>query len=262
MPSRNWCTRCWSATASPTRTSSASCSPPRPTSTPSSRPTPHGARGSPTCPCSRRRRSTSPSRCLECSASSPMWRPTAAATICATCTSVAPRRCTPTCPASTTAPGPLRVAPPLSLNSPVQAGLRCAHWDTGAPGSSGIPATATLEPLTEAAIVRGRPGPTWKISVNVPREKAYAYVADVGRHGEWGSAADSMTITADQPGDPAVGKTYSATGILLGKPNTSKVTITALEPPERVEFEYEDSRGTGGHVFTFTPEGGGTLITR
>ena len=110
--------------------------------------------------------------------------------------------------------------------------------------------------------MRGRPGPTWKISVNVPREKAYAYVADVGRHGEWGSAADSMTITADQPGDPAVGKTYSATGILLGKPNTSKVTITALEPPERVEFEYEDSRGTGGHVFTFTPEGGGTLITR
>jgi hypothetical protein len=29
-----------------------------------------------------------------------------------------------------------------------------------------------------------------------------------------------------------------------------------------VEFEYEDPRGTGGHVFTFTPDNGATLITR
>jgi hypothetical protein len=98
--------------------------------------------------------------------------------------------------------------------------------------------------------------------VNVPPEKAYAYVADLGRHGEWGSAADEMSIKADQPGEPAVGKTYSSEGILLGKRNASKVTITALDPPERVEFEYEDPRGTGGHVFTFTTQNGGTLITR
>jgi hypothetical protein len=98
--------------------------------------------------------------------------------------------------------------------------------------------------------------------VKVPREKAYAYVADVGRHGEWGSAADEMTIKADQPGEPTIRKTYTSEGILLGKRNASKVTITALDPPERVEFEYEDSRGTGGHVFTFTSDNGGTLITR
>jgi hypothetical protein len=110
--------------------------------------------------------------------------------------------------------------------------------------------------------VRGRSGPSWKINVKVPPEKAYAYVADLGRHGEWGSKADEMTIKADQPGEPAVGKTYSAEGVLLGKPNSSKVKITALEPPNRVEFEYEDSRGTGGHVFTFTAQDGGTLVTR
>jgi uncharacterized protein YndB with AHSA1/START domain len=110
--------------------------------------------------------------------------------------------------------------------------------------------------------VRGRAGPTWKITVNVPREKAWDYVADVGRHAEWASAADEMTIKADSPGEPAVGKTYSAEGTLLGKRNPSKVTITALERPERVEFEYEDSRGSGGHVFTFTPDNGGTLISR
>jgi hypothetical protein len=71
-----------------------------------------------------------------------------------------------------------------------------------------------------------------------------------------------MTITAEQPGAPAVGKTYTAEGTLLGKRNPSKVTITALDPPNHVEFEYEDSRGSGGHVFTFTPQEGGTLITR
>jgi uncharacterized protein YndB with AHSA1/START domain len=110
--------------------------------------------------------------------------------------------------------------------------------------------------------MRGRPGPSWKVVVNVPREKAYAYVADLGRHAEWGSEADGMTITADQPGEPAVGKTYAADGTLLGKRNPSKVTITELDPPSRVEFEYEDSRGSGGHAFTFTPQNGGTLITR
>ena len=110
--------------------------------------------------------------------------------------------------------------------------------------------------------MRGRPGPTWKIHVNVPREKAYDYVADVGRHGEWGSQADKMTIKADEPGPPVVGKKYTAEGVLLGKSNPSTVTITALERPERVEFEYEDPRGTGGHVFTFSSDEGGTLITR
>lgn len=110
--------------------------------------------------------------------------------------------------------------------------------------------------------MRGRPGPTWTTTVNVPPDKAYAYVADLGRHGEWASQADAMSITADQPGEPAVGKTYKAEGTLLGKRNPSTVTITALEPPKRVEFEYQDSRGSGGHVFTFTPDNGGTRITR
>ena len=110
--------------------------------------------------------------------------------------------------------------------------------------------------------MRGRPGPTWKIQVNTPPEKAYEYVADVGRHEEWGSQADGMTIKADQPGAAVVGKTYSAEGTLLGKRNPSKVTITALDPPKSIEIEAEDSSGISGHVFTFTPQDGGTFITR
>jgi len=110
--------------------------------------------------------------------------------------------------------------------------------------------------------VRGRPGPTWAITINAPQDRTYAYVADLSRHGEWGSQADEMTIKPDQPGPPEVGKRYTAEGILLGKRNPSTVTITALDPPQRVEFEYEDSRGSGGHVFTFAPDNGGTRVTR
>ena len=38
--------------------------------------------------------------------------------------------------------------------------------------------------------------------------------------------------------------------------------ITALDPPKSVEIEATDSRGISGHVFTFTPQDGGTLVTR
>jgi uncharacterized protein YndB with AHSA1/START domain len=111
--------------------------------------------------------------------------------------------------------------------------------------------------------MRGRPGPTWTIQVAVSPERAYDYVADLSRHAEWASEADRMSIKADEPGAPAVGKTYSAEGTLLGRRNASKVTITALEPPSKVEFEYVDpNRTSGGHVFTFTPQDGGTLISR
>ena len=110
--------------------------------------------------------------------------------------------------------------------------------------------------------MKGRPGPTWKIEVKVPPDKAYAYVADVGRHAEWGSDADAMTIKADKAGPPAVGNSYEAEGTLLGKRNPSKVVITALNPPKTVEIEATDSSGISGHVFTFTPQNGGTLITR
>lgn len=110
--------------------------------------------------------------------------------------------------------------------------------------------------------MRGRPGPIWTIQVAAPPEKVYAYLSDVGRHGEWGSDADGMTISADKPGKPAVGSTYSAEGTLLGKRNPSKVTITALEPPSTVEIECTDSSGISGHVFKLTPQDGGTLVTR
>jgi hypothetical protein len=110
--------------------------------------------------------------------------------------------------------------------------------------------------------MRGRPGPSWKVEVKAPPEAAYEYVADVGRHAEWASTADEMTIEPVALGPAKVGSRYKAEGLLLGKRNPSTVTITALEPPKGVEIEAEDANSISGHVFSFAPVSGGTVITR
>src|SRR4030088_3253807 len=81
----------------------------------------------------------------------------------------------------------------------------------------------------------------YAVDVKAPPSRVFDYVADVSRHGEWGSAEDHMKATAERPGPPAVGARYKADGILNGKPIQSVVTITALEAPKRLAFDAEDS---------------------
>jgi len=90
----------------------------------------------------------------------------------------------------------------------------------------------------------------------------FEYLADVSRHGEWGSADDKMKIAAEKPGPPAVGARYKADALLNGKQNQSVVTLTALEPPKRVAFDAEDSNSVFHHEFLLTPEGDGTHFER
>ena len=90
----------------------------------------------------------------------------------------------------------------------------------------------------------------------------FDYVADVSRHGEWGSADDKMKAVAEKPGPPAVGARYKADGLLNGKPNQSVVTITGLEAPNKLAFDAEDSNSVFHHEFVFTPDGGGTRVQR
>ena len=79
---------------------------------------------------------------------------------------------------------------------------------------------------------------TYTIIIKAPQAKVFDYVADVSRHGEWGSTADAMKISAEKPGPPAVGARYRADALLNGKQNKSTVTIKALEPPKRIEIFY------------------------
>src|SRR3979409_182230 len=103
---------------------------------------------------------------------------------------------------------------------------------------------------------------TYNVTVKAPQAKVFDYVADVARHGEWGSADDHMKATAERPGPPAMGARYKADGLLNGKQNESMVPITNLEPLKRLAFDAEDSNSVFHHEFTFTPAAGGTHVER
>ena len=102
----------------------------------------------------------------------------------------------------------------------------------------------------------------YTVDVKAPQSRVFEYVADVSRHGEWGSADDHMKAAADKPGPPAMGSRYSADGMLNGKPNHSVVTITAIESPKRLAFDAEDSNSVFHHEFTFSSSNGGTHVER
>ena len=102
----------------------------------------------------------------------------------------------------------------------------------------------------------------YTVDVKAPQSRVFDYVADVSRHGEWGSEEDHMKATAERPGPAGVGSRYKADGILNGKPNASVVTITAIEAPKRLAFDAEDSNSVFHHEFTFSPSNGGTRVER
>ena len=102
----------------------------------------------------------------------------------------------------------------------------------------------------------------YSVDVNAPQATVFEYVADVSRHGEWGSADDHMKATAEKPGPPEMGSRYKAEGMLNGKLNNSTVTITALDSPRRLAFDAEDSNSVFHHEFAFSAANGGTHVER
>jgi uncharacterized protein YndB with AHSA1/START domain len=103
---------------------------------------------------------------------------------------------------------------------------------------------------------------SYAVDIKAPQATVFDYVADVSRHGEWGSADDHMKAAAEKPGPPAMGSRYSADGLLNGKPNHSVVKITAIESPKRLAFDAEDSNSVFHHEFTFSSSNGGTHVER
>jgi uncharacterized protein YndB with AHSA1/START domain len=103
---------------------------------------------------------------------------------------------------------------------------------------------------------------TYTVTIKAPQARVFEYLADVARHGEWGSADDRMKIAAEKSGPPAVGARYMADALLNGKQNKSVVTITDLEPPKRIAFDAEDSNSVFHHEFILSPDGDGTRFER
>ncbi len=97
-------------------------------------------------------------------------------------------------------------------------------------------------------------------TIKAPQAKVFDYVADVSRHSEWGM--DDMKVVTEKKGPPAVGMTYKAEGLLMGKVNPSTVTITDYDPPKRFAFDAEDKNSIFHHEFLFTGEGDGTRVER
>ena len=102
----------------------------------------------------------------------------------------------------------------------------------------------------------------YSVDVKAPQAKVFDYVADVSRHGEWGSADDHMKATAEKPGPPAIGSRYKAEGMLNGKQNNSTVSVTAFDSPRRFAFDAEDANSVFHHEFVFSAANGGTHVER
>jgi uncharacterized protein YndB with AHSA1/START domain len=102
----------------------------------------------------------------------------------------------------------------------------------------------------------------YNVDVKAPQATVFDYVADVARHGEWGSADDHMKATAETSSPPSIGSRYKADGLLNGRPNQSTVTVTGLEAPRRLAFDAEDANSVFHHEFVFSAANGGTHVER
>jgi uncharacterized protein YndB with AHSA1/START domain len=103
---------------------------------------------------------------------------------------------------------------------------------------------------------------THRIHVHAPLPSTFEYVSDLTRHPEW--SGGELKIEAVTPGPVSVGKEYFSRGevaIQKNRPNT--VRISEYEPPDRFGFVAHDPDfGDVSHVFTFTEQNEGVLITR
>lgn len=92
------------------------------------------------------------------------------------------------------------------------------------------------------------------IEIGAPPEAVYAYVADLGRHGEW--SADPLTV------EPAGEGHFRSTAVSKGKTITADLVVTEQAPPERFAFEAVDLTGHWVNRFTIVPAARGSLLRR
>ena len=101
---------------------------------------------------------------------------------------------------------------------------------------------------------------TSSVFINRTPEDVFAYVSDLSKHGEW--ADNPLEVTPVDDSEIAVGKKYRSTAEFRGGTVTGEQTITAFEPNEKFSFYVEDTTSKHDHIFTFSPQGDGTLMER
>ena len=103
---------------------------------------------------------------------------------------------------------------------------------------------------------------TSQVLVHKPLQTVFDYVSDLTKHPEWsGGELKIEALTSDPIG---VGKEYLSRGeVAMEKDRPNQLQVTEYEPPHRFGFSAKDPDfGKVKHVFTFTEETGGVMVTR
>jgi len=103
---------------------------------------------------------------------------------------------------------------------------------------------------------------TVQMLVHAPLQKVFEYVSDLTKHPEW--SGGELKIEAMATGPIAAGKEYLSKGeVATQKNRPNQLQVTAYEPPHKFSFIAKDPDfGNVQHVFTFTEQSGGVLVTR
>ena len=97
------------------------------------------------------------------------------------------------------------------------------------------------------------------VHVHTPPEVAFAYVADLTRHGEWNPG---LKVTAVSEGSTTVGSRFQSVGHIFGLEIHDDLCVTEYQPPVCFAFLVKSVGEELTHEFTLQPKDSGTFITR
>ena len=103
---------------------------------------------------------------------------------------------------------------------------------------------------------------TTQVLIRAPLQSVFDYVSDLTKHPEW--SGGELRIEAVSPGPVAVGKEYSSHGQVATQKNRPNIVqVTEYAPPRVFSIVAKDPDfGKVFHVFNFTEQAGGVLVTR
>ncbi len=98
-------------------------------------------------------------------------------------------------------------------------------------------------------------------TIDAPRDRVWAYLADFGRHPEWSRPKDQLRI--QPPTEVRAGATFSSIGKDMGRDSKNAVTITEVIPGERIVYVAKQDDGTEWrNAFELEHVGARTRVTK
>ena len=98
-------------------------------------------------------------------------------------------------------------------------------------------------------------------TIDSPRERVWAYLADFARHTEWSEPKHQLRI--QPPNEVRAGATFSSIGKDMGRDSKNSVTITEVIPGERIVYVASQDDGTvWRNAIELADAGQGTRVTK